>query len=372
MDPTEVSVQGLTGGDDEPATPSPPRRRDQEDDTITGRRFEALQQEYSRALAENERQLDRMIRVAGIGFSAAGALLFLVAQDTIELGEWAYWLGPFLLTLLCDIVIFLIYMMVFYAYYTRDLEDDIAELTGISYFHITNTVARGLTSYRTGYLPMLITTSLMVVFIIGIYLTFFVLSFLQLRSLDVPLWRQTAFVVVQLSLSLSLLWSGLGVWTNLRERYETWREIPSSQSRVESLRLTLMRFVRDRVRPSADPDGVSTNRFVWLVAIAALTAALALILPTQTWLVVVALGLPLVAAANYQSLTFEEITSVERALSQGPGHVVYAIDQLLFHPWAVRISIRPVPNARTGSCDESWAVTLMGMYQTWARKGREG
>src|SRR4051812_7508529 len=89
-----------------------PRYRRQED-----RRFDALMQEYSRSIAAEDSEIDRMLRVAAIGFSAAAAILFLIERSDVKSGEWVYWLAPIFITLLCDIIIFFLYRISFYTYY---------------------------------------------------------------------------------------------------------------------------------------------------------------------------------------------------------------------------------------------------------------
>jgi hypothetical protein len=191
----------------------------------SAKQLEILYPEYRRIIESIDRQVDHIIRVATIGFSATGALLVLVsgAGPDIYFEEWVFWLAPLMLTLLYCWIINHLYHMSFSSYYARELEDDIARRSGIPYFHHENTVVRALSSFRGGFRPYLITTVMALLFAFAIYATLVGVSFFKLKdSLHIPLWRQTLFIIVQIVLSVSLFVAGFGISSSLRAKYNQW------------------------------------------------------------------------------------------------------------------------------------------------------
>lgn len=218
-----------------------------------GTRLDILYREYQRATEKVDRQLDHIIRVATIGFSATGALLVLVASgipgtssgtpdasagtpvtssgsagtlSPFHFEEWVYWLAPILLVLLYVWIINHLYHMTFSSYYVRDLEDEIAKETKISFFHYENAVVRALASGRTGFLPYILTTVMGLVFAFIVYATLVGVSFFKLKETedDFPVWRLALFVLTQLIFSIALLISSFGVFAQLRSKYDYWKD----------------------------------------------------------------------------------------------------------------------------------------------------
>ncbi len=266
-------------------------------DTQRDLRYDALMREYARSNDVVDLQLDRTLRIGAIGFAAAGALLILVTEGRLVIGEWALWLGPILLTFFCNSMIFFGYRGAFYVYYARDLEDDIADITGIPYFHIENAYDRGVASFRSGYLPALVSQVMLVVFIAGMYLTVLVIGATQmLRDPNVPAWRGWLYISLQLTLALTLLWSAIGVWAALRKRYDDWRFVAARDSKVgisESRGPHILEIVAYALLPRAFE--FFNKGFITLAAL----VVTALILDVGSWGEVLTLGLLVVFCIDF-------------------------------------------------------------------------
>jgi hypothetical protein len=179
---------------------------------------------------------------------------------------------------------------------------------------------------------------------------------------------------------LSETWSSLktSIWSLLGDVFlfiGELREFELFGRETSSIRLTfsvvlftivgaaLVLFVRSRV--------TQENRTRWTgwLFLILLTAV---ILFSASWLSVVALIFPLILAANFRQLSFEEIQSFESRIKKTPALVLTILDHLLFQPWAVRISIRPrvVEGASSEVQREadSWAAALHEMYLRWGTK----
>ena len=187
-------------------------------------RTAVLLQEHHRAVGVLDRLFDYILRVAAIGFSAAGALLILVASNKdMRFGEWVFWAAPVSLALLYALIIYLVYQITFLTYYVRDVENDIAENISVSYFHFQTASARGLSNFRTGLPQMQGLLALFVVFAVGLYITLAGTCLYQIYVRSVPLWRETVFVSVQLAFVFTLLWSAIGATSSLQQRYDLWK-----------------------------------------------------------------------------------------------------------------------------------------------------
>jgi hypothetical protein len=201
------------------------------------RQLDLLYQEYRSTIEAVDRQLDHVIRVATIGFSATGALLVLASTRDFAFEEWIFWLAPLMLALLYAWIINHLYHMGFASYYVREIEDDIAKRIGVSYFHHQNTVTRALSSFRTGFPPYLITGVLGLLFAFTIYVALVTVSFFKLRDLfDAPVWRQVAFATLHLFLSAALIIAGIGIGAPLRVQFNKWKSQPGTNLSLDDRR----------------------------------------------------------------------------------------------------------------------------------------
>lgn len=199
---------------------------DGNDQSTTTLKLNLLYSEYQRVSEQFSRQFEYVLRVAGIAFSAAAALLFVIVYNWEDLpglkGEWAFWVAPLALALFYAIVIDLFYQMVVAGYYIRRLEDEIAEISGIPFFHFNNATIRGVVSFRGGHPPRLANYSLLLLFGVGIYVAAVGVSFLGLRSSDVSGWRQITYLATQILLGGTLAYSAIGLTAGLKEKFDRW------------------------------------------------------------------------------------------------------------------------------------------------------
>lgn len=192
-----------------------------------------LYREYQRVAEHFTRQFEYILRVAGIGFSAAAAVLYLVTSKDLQKHEWVYWVAPFGLSMLYSILIDLFYNMTYLSYYIRDLEDDIASRARVPYFHFHNSTVRGVASFRGGHPPRLANYLMILLFGIGIYVGMIVACMIGLQwEAHAPVWRQILFLSIQGSIGLVLIWSAWGTTSSLRERYERWKTIGAREAKL--------------------------------------------------------------------------------------------------------------------------------------------
>src|SRR5688572_21910476 len=110
----EENVNNMTkAATEEPG--SRPRGTAEQPGDPSERDNQLLFQEYERAVSAMDQYMDRVLRVAGIGFSAAGALIFLAIGNVVDFNktEWSFWIAPLILTLFYAIIIQLLNQMTF-------------------------------------------------------------------------------------------------------------------------------------------------------------------------------------------------------------------------------------------------------------------
>ena len=208
---------------------------------------DVLLQEYHRAVGVLDRQFEHILRVAGIGFSAAGALLFLITSNNLKIGEWAFWAAPLALTLLYTVIIYLLYQITFATYYVRELEDNVAEKFGIEYFHFQTASAKGLSNFRTGLPQMRAVFVLLLLFVAGVYAGVVAACLVGLHAKHAPVWREVSFVALQVILGGTLLWSATGTTKSLKDRYAKWSKLNREKATEESERMVSAASIRSLV-----------------------------------------------------------------------------------------------------------------------------
>lgn len=192
--------------------------------SVTSGELDTLLKEYERRDKQAQDSFGLMIRTAGLGATLFIGLLSYFSASKTDVAEIVYWLLPLAFSVLFALIFQLAFITVFNGFYLRDLENEIARITGIPFFHFNYAMTRALASPRTGAIAYLATEALIALALTAIYLGIIIYSYLRLTSpaFDIPIERRVLYIALQSILFAVMIWIFIASQTSEKRLYSRW------------------------------------------------------------------------------------------------------------------------------------------------------
>ena len=194
-------------------------------DNLVPSRLQALLQDYKAKESIEESGNRLIVQITGIGFALFGALVTYVFPKGGEYPQLLFWFLPLSVSVPYALCFQLIFKGIFTGYYLRDVENEIASYTKISFFHYHYASARAIYSPKTGLFSMHVLYFLIVFATAGLYAVLVGFGYSNLQSASYfHASEKVWFLLLHGLVMLAMLVVLAIAFSSMKTLYERWKK----------------------------------------------------------------------------------------------------------------------------------------------------